>query len=391
MVPKPQLLPSTTTSLAQDVAARMKEMASSEPGNSAGAAEASQPTSPVDEAVANTDADRSPCSNARLEQEASISKSPAAAEELPDAESASAEPEDAIAAAAAPLRRSRRGPSTKLAIILISVVLLAIAAELWIMSMPQVPLLIDKLYFAVALAFQLMMVLASLPLPEQGLCCIKGASSGLPQVHIGFVRRRPMHPERFFALVRRRFGPLDSDLSCNYGSVLKPLGEVRVLSGSGCLWFIGSDDMRGEWLFSSSAGRHLLRCGEPWPAEAGATETEAGSRRVDLSLEVSGTPADVDAWKASCFSELNDCLITRAEAVALEEGDTSMLSPQCEWEEMRAVQENLSPWVVHWWPLLRLLHGITTMVTAIPGFGLLQTVGRSLATRVRTGAWARIF
>jgi len=152
----------------------MKEMASSEPGNSAGAAEASQPTSPVDEAVAITDANRSPCSNARLEQEASISKSPAAAEELPDAESASAEPEDAIAAAAAPLRRSRRGPSTKLAIILISVVLLAIAAELGIMSMPQVPLLIDKLYFAVALAFQLMMVLASLPLPEQGLCCIKG-------------------------------------------------------------------------------------------------------------------------------------------------------------------------------------------------------------------------
>ncbi|CAE7041795.1 IQANK1 [Symbiodinium sp. CCMP2456] len=144
-----------------------------EPGNSAGAAEASQPTSPVDEAVANTDANRSPCSNARLEQEASISKSPAE-EELPDAESGSAAPEDAIAAAAAPLRRPRRGPSTKLAIILISVVLLAIAAELWIMSMPQVPLLIDKLYFAVALAFQLMMVLASLPLPEQGLCCIKG-------------------------------------------------------------------------------------------------------------------------------------------------------------------------------------------------------------------------
>ena len=67
--------------------------------------------------------------------------------------------------------------------------------------------------------------------------------------------------------------------------------------------------------------------------------------------------------------------------------------------------------MVHWWPLLRVLHGITTMVTAIPGaslplyvpsrgpslnldhrhftcaggFGLLQTVGRSLATRVRTG------
>lgn len=153
----------------------MKEMASTakEPGNSAGAAEASQPTSPVDEAVANTDANRSPCSNARLEQEASISKSPAE-EEAPDAESGSAAPEDAIAAAAAPLRRPRRGPSTKLAIILISVVLLAIAAELWIMSMPQVPLLIDKLYFGVALAFQLMMVLASLPLPEQGLCCIRG-------------------------------------------------------------------------------------------------------------------------------------------------------------------------------------------------------------------------
>eukprot|EP00434_Breviolum_minutum_P014384 symbB.v1.2.012683.t2/scaffold880.1/size155533/5 len=64
-----------------------------------------------------------------------------------------------------PLRRSRR-PSKKMAFILIGVVLAFIALEVWIFCLPQVPWLCDKIYFAIALAFQLLMVIASCPLPS---------------------------------------------------------------------------------------------------------------------------------------------------------------------------------------------------------------------------------
>mmetsp|Transcript_32170 Transcript_32170/g.60593 ORF Transcript_32170/g.60593 Transcript_32170/m.60593 type:complete len:284 (-) Transcript_32170:150-1001(-) len=214
-------------------------------------------------------------------------------------------------------------------------------------------------------------------------------------MQIRFSRKRPFHPERFFAFVRRCFGPLDLDLPWSIGAGSRGYREqkgagnadVQVRLGSGCLWFIGSDDVRAEWFFDSTGAegrKHLIRCGEPWEAPGGGA-TEAGVRRVDVAFEVRGSEAAIESWKANVFGELSDCLITREEAIAFEEGDMMLLS-DCEWEDIRTGHEKMYAWVLRWWHVLHLLHGITSMVRALPGFDKIQSAGRSVASRVRT-AW----
>lgn len=88
-----------------------------------------------------------------------------------------------------PLRRSRR-PSKKMAFLLIGAVLFFIALELWIVSLPQVPWLLDKIYFAIALVFQLLMVFASCPLPRslgEGSWAVRLRSKLLDIAHWAFV------------------------------------------------------------------------------------------------------------------------------------------------------------------------------------------------------------
>ena len=88
-----------------------------------------------------------------------------------------------------PLRRSRR-PSKKMAFILIGVVLAFIALEVWIFCLPQVPWLCDKIYFAIALAFQLLMVIASCPLPSslgEDSAAVRLRSKMLDVAHWAFV------------------------------------------------------------------------------------------------------------------------------------------------------------------------------------------------------------
>eukprot|EP00933_Yihiella_yeosuensis_P041754 TRINITY_DN36164_c0_g1_i1.p1 TRINITY_DN36164_c0_g1~~TRINITY_DN36164_c0_g1_i1.p1 ORF type:complete len:342 (+),score=48.15 TRINITY_DN36164_c0_g1_i1:95-1027(+) len=76
----------------------------------------------------------------------------------------------------APLVESgQQSRQRNLAILLTGVVVFAMATEFWLMSLDTVPLLFDKIFFGVALVFQVLMLLSSVPLCE-GL--EQGAGSG---------------------------------------------------------------------------------------------------------------------------------------------------------------------------------------------------------------------
>ncbi len=232
-------------------------------------------------------------------------------------------------------------------------------------------------------------LLASKDLPARPFCGVRIVGMAENEVvEVKFFRRRPLHPERFVEKLRQRFGPLDRDgWNVQMGKVPRSMDQVReveVLAGSGCVWFMGSDDIQAEWFYSE--GRHLLRCGEPWPLSgAGA----AGARRVELVVRVMGTALAIQSWKEEFFSELGSCLITREEVDALEQGNI-MLNPQCEWEEIRAAHQNMSFWVLRWWHALLFLNTITRLVSTLPGFTKLQATGRSLANRVQTCGRRRV-
>ncbi|CAK9113328.1 unnamed protein product [Durusdinium trenchii] len=140
------------------------------------------------EAVANS----STC-GLNVEQDAQISKPSVDSDQVENTPEVEVEAEDALqlpAPTTTPLRRSRR-PSKKMAFVLISVVLAAIALELFIMTMPSVPWLLDKIYFAIALVFQLLMVIASCPLPQrfsgEGSWAVRFRSKLLDVAHWAFV------------------------------------------------------------------------------------------------------------------------------------------------------------------------------------------------------------
>eukprot|EP00931_Biecheleriopsis_adriatica_P056846 TRINITY_DN33714_c0_g1_i1.p1 TRINITY_DN33714_c0_g1~~TRINITY_DN33714_c0_g1_i1.p1 ORF type:complete len:292 (+),score=46.58 TRINITY_DN33714_c0_g1_i1:68-943(+) len=221
---------------------------------------------------------------------------------------------------------------------------------------------------------------------------------------ITYLRRRPMHPDRFFAFARRRFGPLSLDAASSCGPTpavarFSPParggegGQVAadVLAGCGCVWFIGSDDVRAEWRFEGDNAdvgpHHMIRCGEPWPAEEADDQNPgAGDRKVDLSFHArlldGADGVSWASWEALLAAELNECLITREEALALEAGETGMLSETCEWEEMRASHMALAPWVARWRPMLGIMHGLTSFVGNLPGVGRLQAFGKTLTSRM---------
>eukprot|EP00440_Ansanella_granifera_P040488 gb/GFBE01043912.1/.p1 GENE.gb/GFBE01043912.1/~~gb/GFBE01043912.1/.p1 ORF type:complete len:245 (+),score=30.96 gb/GFBE01043912.1/:1-735(+) len=219
--------------------------------------------------------------------------------------------------------------------------------------------------------------------------------AGAASHHFSYLRRRPMHPERFFSFARRYFGPLDQDLPPNDPCLppSAPLGAAAVLSASGCVWFLGSDDMRAEWKFEAGSGesrvrRHLIRCGDPWADAGREDQPGAGDRRVELRVTYeldhesheSDAGTAVEVWERELLAALTACLITRDEAASLEAGHCELLSGPCEWEELRATHESLAPWVAQWRPLLGLLHGLTTFVSFLPGFSRLSSFGRAFST-----------
>eukprot|EP00930_Biecheleria_cincta_P050691 TRINITY_DN35881_c0_g1_i1.p1 TRINITY_DN35881_c0_g1~~TRINITY_DN35881_c0_g1_i1.p1 ORF type:complete len:326 (+),score=46.55 TRINITY_DN35881_c0_g1_i1:71-1048(+) len=269
-----------------------------------------------------------------------------------------------------------------------------------------------------------------------------GDAAGFRQ--FSYVRRRPMHPERFFAFIRRRFGPLEQDHLMSSSSegpapvpwptqlrpghrtaksaenandanaISESSSAVEVEAAGGCLWFIGSDDIRAEWRFQVASKknglRHLLRCGNQWAVDSEVEESSllecekgregptAGHRRIALifwisvsasqesaSEKSSSEEAAVSAWETTVVKELNECLITREEAVRLESGDHHILGNHCEWEAIRAAHDNMVPWVARAWPVLGAVKLVAGVVSRIPGFTWFSAFGGAVSQRLIRG------
>lgn len=247
-----------------------------------------------------------------------------------------------------------------------------------------------------------------------------------------FRRNRPMHPGRFLAFARQHFGPLENDaqlaqrlsgwrsaLRCarrrpqgvgpsvdggdadNAGGVtMAPLlpslprtatfGRCPVGMASGCIWFAGSDDRQADWHFSARGARekdwHSLLCGSPWPEEGGDEGSAAGTRRVELTFALGTTEAthieaadDLDeealhAAEACLRSELEACLLKRAEAQVLDSNDQA-LDGLAEWEAMRTLPSTQSS------SALWILDLMVNVVSAVPGSGRAAALGEAIAGR----------
>mmetsp|Transcript_96413 Transcript_96413/g.171390 ORF Transcript_96413/g.171390 Transcript_96413/m.171390 type:complete len:265 (-) Transcript_96413:77-871(-) len=121
----------------------------------------------------------SPCSSIDLELESGITKEPSSQQavmQAPVAEAPAAAVDEPGREDLLERRARRRASRRRLAVILAGIVTVAIAVELWIMSLATVPLYIDKIYFGIALIFQFLMLLAAFPLPESGICGLEGAT-----------------------------------------------------------------------------------------------------------------------------------------------------------------------------------------------------------------------
>lgn len=197
-----------------------------------------------------------------------------------------------------------------------------------------------------------------------------------------YVKRRPMHPDRFLKFARRFFGPLGQDHTPDESPPAPPPLPWPICSAlvaaSGCIWFVGSDDMRGEWLAEVAGGRHLLRCGAAWP-EVADEGTGAGERRVELALALQVVTAEASSEEvvAALRRELDACLVTRAEAMALESGG-DLFQITAEWETIRAHHKELSSWADQWLPALLLLRLSTRIVGSVPGFEALASLGQQV-------------
>lgn len=269
------------------------------------------------------------------------------------------------------------------------------------------------------------------------------ADQGFRQV--SYLRRRPMHPDRFFAFLKRRCGPLDFDetKSCHTTSMLARtsgwslggfckrrqrrrgalsaggmvgpegsqddtemlrtednaptmhFGSCVIVEGGGCVWFAGSDDLQGDWKFRAaepgSAAWHMLQCGKPWPRQLLDIGSEAGSRRNELifTLEDLSEPGlyegALSAAESSLRAELEACLLTRAEAVKLEAADQHVLAGLQAWELHRKALGDLSPETLGRWSLvLKTLEAVTDVVGAIPGSRRAAALGDTVKRRVLT-------
>lgn len=249
-----------------------------------------------------------------------------------------------------------------------------------------------------------------------------------------YMRRRPMHPGRFLAFTRMHAAEAAAAASPEHQSIggcqsdepvmmCQPCGVVAgagdgpvdrakkpslVTEARGCLWFVFSDDVQALWRFDcpkaggpgteKADGSQLLRVGLPWDATGGAEQgRQAGVRRVELTFLSKGMRTDGvakidaeessnedEAWRleeCALRTELDACLVTRDEAVALESGEP--LEGMEEWETLRLGHEHMAPWVEEWLPVLRPLYRTVELLSRLPGIGVAGALGRAINARAR--------
>merc|ERR1711972_57944 len=186
-------------------------------------------------------------------------------------------------------------------------------------------------------------------------------------------------------------------------------GLCRVTAATGCPWFAGSDDRQAEWCYTGTGSeerrRHIMRCGQPWASDETGNSSEAGERRVEIRLQlISRDVPDVadtveegsqmpccspQAWNEALVlaetelrKEFEACLLTRAEANALEAGDPQALSSVkvAQWEGIRAGLADGTP-TLSWSPVLGTLEVVLKVISAIPGSASLAAVGGAMTRR----------
>jgi hypothetical protein len=181
-------------------------------------------------------------------------------------------------------------------------------------------------------------------------------------------------------------------------------GQYEVLSGDGCLWFAGSDDRQAAWRFEAD-GEHALRLGEPWASAELCTYMEAGERRIEIRFRLSLqqtrdeaaiveqgdslSPTSNDEKLAIAQEllrrELDACLLTRAEAIALEAGDQQIHS-EIQVSPWECIRDDPSDDVAKpsSWPVLGAVEIIARVICAIPGSDGIGAIGEFMARRLST-------
>lgn len=240
-------------------------------------------------------------------------------------------------------------------------------------------------------------------------------------LNFSYLRRRPMHPDRFRDFVRCCFGPFDeepeelcgAESGRNDSHHLSSLGSFcrrrnperpsepqrpsepsglttfsncKILCASGCVWLAGFDERQLEWLWNdaspssrhdaSPSSRHSLRVATPW--DAGNTDEcrEAGERRVDLKFilqvctEAVGEAMKdhgevLKAGKAALRDRLQACLLTRSEAEALDRKEP------LEEADSRAIRR-----------MAGVLWVVAGIVSSLPGSQTLAAFGESTLRRI---------
>mmetsp|Transcript_57435 Transcript_57435/g.145649 ORF Transcript_57435/g.145649 Transcript_57435/m.145649 type:complete len:330 (+) Transcript_57435:105-1094(+) len=242
-------------------------------------------------------------------------------------------------------------------------------------------------------------------------------------------RRRPIHPGRFIDFASRHFGVLEHQLDSGSGggrwrsvcsrrrrndteegiALVDAAGgaaaadaaeaceawsaDWEVLDASGCVWLAGSDDRQADWTMRAAGAAqrvHRLGLGPSWPVpEEPEKWGEAGERRVELrfvlrerrpprSAPEQREPPQVAERRL--INALEACLLSRAEAAALEQGDFRVLDglggwrPECEpgASSSSAASRQLPP-------PLRAVQGIVNIVHAIPGSTAVANLGYALS------------
>jgi len=222
----------------------------------------------------------------------------------------------------------------------------------------------------------------------------QGSNEAKVSYSVRYLKRRPLHPGRFFDFARDYAGPMTKDFNQwsdsdsedeDHEEHSHPAeGSLATVlhAASGCLWFAGSDDVRAVWELQPPTEseeiprQHCLRGGEPW--DPLKDPTGIGQRRVELEIMLFCAASQKEVLEKELLKVLNSCLLTRDEAAALEAGDKKVLG-DLEWEDIRCNHFEVRAWT----PILKALLKFMDTYEGLPGFKLVARFGNFLVSRVK--------